>query len=631
MLNLKQLIQQTTLPVAIFESLRQLWNRMAQSLGEDCFLLTETALLSNARSKLNYFTIIISEKFSGLLVGKLDLESSTSFDSISNLPHEKIYADTLLRVKISFDPDTISNFIAEIADLVPDRAALEQVKQKLQPNDLSIQSQFTLAAIAFVTQSTDPTSSVAIESDNPAACGLIEEALQQQKEQESLVNQVIVQIRQSLDVPVILSTAVQQARQLLQADRLLIFEFDFPENNRELSVKDLEKERQVGTVTYEARSGEHISSVLSLRESDRCFTGYPHVLAKYHRSVAQAISDIETAYVLAPCFLNWMRQIKVKAKLVAPIIVGEQLWGLLIAHQCEDTRDWKPSERQFLLLIAEHLAVAIQQAQLYTKVQQQAQTLEQRVIESTQELREALIVAEAASRAKGEFLATMSHELKTPLTSIIGLSETLLRWSGDEIEEKRQSYLKIIRDRGQHLQEIINDILDLAALEAKELSLNIGKISLERVAQESIETVKKSAVNNSVRLVLKVENLPADLSFYGDAKKISQILVNLLSNGIKFTPKGGKVTLRIWIENDYTVFEVKDTGIGIPESQQHLLFQKFKQLDSTYTREYQGMGLGLALTKQLVELHQGTIDLRSTVGTGSTFTVRLPILTENEV
>ncbi|PSB05120.1 sensor histidine kinase [Merismopedia glauca] len=628
MLKLTQLIRQTTLPLATFESLRQLWYQISQAISEECFFITETTLSSTTESSLNYFTVVISEKFSALLIGNWDLDSDRTSDAKIHPPPDSITSETLLRVEISFAPDAIASFLNDLAGMMPHNAILiEPAKSRLQPNDAGLQSQFTVALIEILTKSSHLTSF----SPDLAVCRPIEAALQQQIEQESLLNQVISQIRRSLEVPVILETAVQQVRQLLQTDRLVIFEFDLPENYQELSLKDLERNCQVGKVTYEARSTENITSVVSCGEPDRCFIRAPHVLAKYHRGVTQAVSNVETVYALTPCFLDWMRQIQVKAKLVAPIIVEEKLWGLLIAHQCDRPREWKLSEQQFLLLIAEHLAVAIQQAQLYTQVQQQAQTLEQRVIERTQELQDALVVAEAASRAKGQFLATMSHELKTPLTSIIGLSDTLLRWSSDELKEKQQLYLQIIRDRGQHLQEIIDDILDLSDLETKELTLNISEISLQQIAKQSLKMVERNATNNGVELALELRISRKNATFKADYRRLTRILVNLLSNGIKFTPKGGKVTLRIWLETDKSVFQVEDTGIGIPESQQHLLFQKFQQLDSAYTRQYQGMGMGLALTKQLVELHQGKIDLRSTVGVGSIFTVSLPRLTNHQL
>lgn len=618
------LIRQTNLPLGTFESLAQLWDAMAQAIGESCFSISESALPAGFRLEVSYFKLIVFAGFNALLTGNWDVDADNSSEAQISPTADNVTSETLIRVGITFDPDAIATFIDKLIPVISLNAAfLETTKSRLQPNDPNLQSQFTVALVDAIAKRSE---SIADAADYPLACRPIEQALQQQKEQEDLINRVISQIRHSLELPTILETAVQQARQLLQADRLVIFQFYHPRNYLELSLQELTEERQIGSITYEAKASDNISSVLSFSEPDRCMVDSPHVLAKYYRGVTQVISNVEEVYAFAPCLLDLMRQLQVKAKLIAPIIVDNKLWGLSIAHQCDRPREWKQSESQFLLLIAEHLAVAIQQAQLYATVQQQAQTLEQKVTERTHELQEALKVAEAASRAKSQFLATMSHELKTPLTSIIGLSDTLLHWNNEEIKDKQQTYLKIIRDRGQHLQEIIDDILYLSELESKELVLNISEISLEKIARQTIQILAVNAVDNEIQLSLDMQLPDSAATFKADYRALSKILINLLSNGIKFTPRGGEVTLRIRLEAEGCTFEVEDTGIGIPESQQHLLFQKFQQLDSTYTRQYQGLGLGLALTKQLVELHQGDISLRSTVGVGSIFTVRLPIL-----
>jgi two-component system, sensor histidine kinase and response regulator len=139
-----------------------------------------------------------------------------------------------------------------------------------------------------------------------------------------------------------------------------------------------------------------------------------------------------------------------------------------------------------------------------------------------------------------------------------------------------------------------------------------------------VQTLREKAIEHGVYLAINLR-IPANKEcFRADPKRVKQILLNLLSNGIKFTPENGQVILRVWLEGNTAVFEVEDTGIGIPEHQRHLLFQKFQQLDTSYNREYEGVGLGLALTKQLIELHGGRIEVESTVGVGSIFTVWLP-------
>ncbi|HYW20685.1 MAG TPA: HAMP domain-containing sensor histidine kinase [Nodularia sp. (in: cyanobacteria)] len=252
------------------------------------------------------------------------------------------------------------------------------------------------------------------------------------------------------------------------------------------------------------------------------------------------------------------------------------------------------------------------------------QTLEKRLIERTMALREALLAAEAANRLRNEFLATISHELLTPLTYVIGMSSTLLRWPLGELSKRQRDYLQTIHDSGEHLLELINDILDLSQIEAGKTVLNITEFSLTETAKNSLESLIKKAASKQINLQLDLQIDPRRDRFTADAERIGQILWNLLTNAIKFTPEGGSVTLRIWVENNTAIFQIEDTGIGIPEAQLPLLFEKFQQLDTPYRRSYEGTGLGLALTKQLVELHRGRIEVESTVAIGSIFTVWIP-------
>ncbi|PSB15524.1 sensor histidine kinase [Phormidesmis priestleyi ULC007] len=277
---------------------------------------------------------------------------------------------------------------------------------------------------------------------------------------------------------------------------------------------------------------------------------------------------------------------------------------------------------------------------------QQTHRLEQQILDRTQDLRDTLVTAQAASRAKTEFLSTVSHELRTPLTIIIGLAATLLRCHLTQSDDrgaltlqKQQEYLQTIQSRGEHLLALINDILDLSQAETGKAVLDIREFSLFQLAQQALESLQEKAELKKVKLRLDLsagaeflrsveqdggeKGLHRD-RFQADPQRVTQILINLLSNAIKFTPEYGCVTLRVWVNEERAILRVEDTGIGIPEAEISLLFQKFQQLDASYHRKYEGTGLGLALTKQLVELHNGTIEVESKVGVGSHFTVHLP-------
>ncbi|MBD2033680.1 response regulator [Leptolyngbya sp. FACHB-321] len=290
-------------------------------------------------------------------------------------------------------------------------------------------------------------------------------------------------------------------------------------------------------------------------------------------------------------------------------------------------------QSEFTLRLADVLVAP--QTQLQAQ-QQQQHLLEQHITQRTQELKEALLSAQTANRIKTEFLATMSHELRTPLTCVIGMAETLLRVMVMKPEnafplQKQQEYLQLIKRSGEHLLAMVNDILDMSQVEAGKVTLDVKLFSLAQVAHQSVQMLQEQAQSKGVELYLKAlptatgDRTAATNDFFmADPQRVSQILLNLLSNAIKFTPQGGQITLRFGIQHDTALFQVEDTGIGIPENQRHLLFQKFQQLDNALTRTHDGVGLGLALTKQLVELHHGIIEVDSHVGVGTTFSVWLP-------
>lgn len=252
----------------------------------------------------------------------------------------------------------------------------------------------------------------------------------------------------------------------------------------------------------------------------------------------------------------------------------------------------------------------------------------QALSERTEQLQEALSAAHAASQAKSQFLATMSHELRTPLTAIIGMSSALLKQFFGQLNPKQTEYVQIIQDSGKHLLHLINDILDLSKIEAGKASLAITRFSLSEVAHSSLALLREKAQGQQIKLVSELSGLPLDDAFSGDERRVKQILLNLLSNAVKFTPSGGQVLLSMQYDGQTAFIEVADTGIGIPQEKQHLLFEAFQQIESSHNRMHEGTGLGLALTRQLVEMHGGTIEFHSTIGLGTVFQVYLPTQVE---
>ena len=230
-------------------------------------------------------------------------------------------------------------------------------------------------------------------------------------------------------------------------------------------------------------------------------------------------SVLDKAYILSSCLLAFLQKIQVRAKLVAPIVFQQKLWGLLIAHQCYEPRCWQESEKSLLRQVAEQLAIAIHQEELMRSLKLEKQTLEQRVVERTQALHDALLAAQAASRAKSEFLATMSHELRTPLTSVIGMSSTLLRWPLGELSQRQRQYLQTIHDSGEHLLALINDILELTQFESGKAVLNLNEFALAQLAESSLRSLSDRATRQGVNVTLDLK-IPPDYRFLADPQRV---------------------------------------------------------------------------------------------------------------
>lgn len=227
-----------------------------------------------------------------------------------------------------------------------------------------------------------------------------------------------------------------------------------------------------------------------------------------------------------------------------------------------------------------------------------------------------------ATRLKDEFLANMSHELRTPLNAILGMSEGLEEEVLGPINYRQKKAVATITRSGKHLLELINDILDLAKIESGKLELEMTHVSVTNLCESSLTFVKQMALNKNIVLSAK---LPHNIgTIYADDRRMRQVLINLLSNAVKFTPNDGTVILRVRREEQFLVFEVEDTGIGIAPENMDKLFESFVQIDSSLSRQYSGTGLGLSLVRRLLELHGGNVNVESEVGKGSCFRVRVP-------
>jgi signal transduction histidine kinase len=241
---------------------------------------------------------------------------------------------------------------------------------------------------------------------------------------------------------------------------------------------------------------------------------------------------------------------------------------------------------------------------------------------ATESLERARQDAEAASHAKSMFLANMSHELRTPLNAVIGLSDLLLLDGGDPLTKRQQQYIEGIVQSGRHLLALVNDVLDLAKIEAGKQQLELEPVPTSDAISEAVAVLQSFAGTRGVELISEV---PPDVPhIIADPIRLRQILYNLISNAVKFTDRHGRVQVSAEPDARGVAIRVTDTGIGIAPTDIQRLFRAFEQVNLPSGDRPGGTGLGLALTKRLVDMHGGTIDVASQVGTGTTFTVRLP-------
>ncbi len=227
-----------------------------------------------------------------------------------------------------------------------------------------------------------------------------------------------------------------------------------------------------------------------------------------------------------------------------------------------------------------------------------------------------------SSRHKSEFLSNMSHELRTPLTSILGFSSILKQQIFGTLNQKQETYIHQIHRSGQHLLALINDILDLSKIEAGQMILEKARLTARSTCEEAIGLVQEQAKARNIQIRLTIVD-PVK-SLYADELRVRQMLLNLLSNAIKFSPESGMILVKVSGDVGFVNLAVKDEGEGIPLDKQGLIFQPFQQVDESRDRRSQGTGLGLALTRQMAELHGGTVTVESAVGEGSCFVLRLP-------
>ena len=390
----------------------------------------------------------------------------------------------------------------------------------------------------------------------------------------------------TLDVDVVLDTIVTRANDLIGADGCTIFEYDEPAEQFHLrATRNLEPRLVELARGTPLRRGDQ--GILGRLPSERQPVQVPDItVGSYSSPISAAL--IEAGY---------------RAVVAVPLIREDHLIGALTMNR-KIPGEFPPETVELLQTFATQSALAIQNARLFREIEEKSRELE------------------AASRHKSEFLANMSHELRTPLNAIIGFSEVLNERMFGELNEKQDEYLKDIYASGQHLLSLINDILDLSKIEAGRMELELAEFDLPSAIENALILVRERATRRGITLGRTIDDRLGMLR--GDERKVKQVLLNLLSNALKFTPEGGRIDVSAHLQDGVAEIAVADTGVGIAPEDQEAIFEEFRQV-GTADKKVEGTGLGLALSRKFIELHGGRIWVQSKVGKGSTFTFTLPM------
>lgn len=310
-----------------------------------------------------------------------------------------------------------------------------------------------------------------------------------------------------------------------------------------------------------------------------------------------------------------------------PLRSGDNLIGVL-GLASGTTRNFQ-QQAPFLQTLSNEMAIGLQNALFHEEVQRYADKLEQRVAkrtaqleEKTKELEQANFRLKKADQLKSVFLASMSHELRTPLNSIIGFTGILLMELAGKLNDEQKKQLKMVKNSADHLLNLINDILDISKIEAGRVDLSLEKFLLDDVINEVMEIFSSQAAQKGLELVAKI---PEKIFLFSDMRRIKQILINLVSNAVKFTNQGRISVTGTALPDERIKISVADTGIGIKEESMDKLFNPFQQVNMNLTKQFEGTGLGLYLCKSLVTLLGGEISAQSQYKKGSVFTFILPL------
>ncbi len=458
--------------------------------------------------------------------------------------------------------------LASLQDLCRDEAAFEQLKQILTGEFQSLNEEISQANFRV--------------------------------EQQKTLFRVITRLREPLDLDTIFQATATEVRQLLQADRVGMFRF-YPDsgwNDGEFVSEDVDP---------------LFSSAIAQKIHDHSFGD--QFAVHYQQGRIQAVTDIYN-YGLSDCHIKILSQFQVRANLVVPLLQGENLWGLLCIHQCHAPREWQTTEIEFVSQIANHLGVALKQAELIANLQaevEERQQAEQAVKSLNQGLQRAFLEMKVVNKELEAFCYSVSHDLRAPLRSIDGFSQALIEECLDNLGTAGQDYLRRIRAATQRMGHLIDDLLNLSRVTRSNIYLQSVDLSL--LASAICTDLQESQPERQVDFIIQT-----GLIAQGDASLLQVLLVNLLDNAWKFTNKHAAARIEFGMissEGAVPTYFVKDDGAGFDMAYISNLFAPFRRLHRV--EHFPGNGVGLATVQRIVNRHGGRIWAEAGVEKGATF------------
>lgn len=307
---------------------------------------------------------------------------------------------------------------------------------------------------------------------------------------------------------------------------------------------------------------------------------------------------------------------------IAPIMTQDGIAGIIFVGNKSSYLELTEGDEELVSILASQIGQSLENARLFEQVYHSQQELENKVKLRTKELAEALEEVKRISKLKSDFVSAVSHELRTPLTSIKGYASILMTGKLGEVAEPIKDRLEKINKHSDSLVKLINDLLDISRIEAGKVEMKFEFQLLPQMVETVADLLAPQLKDKKIELVL---DIPKDVkSVFVDASQIERVFVNLANNAVKFTPAGGKITIRASDIGEFIQIDVSDTGIGISEKDLEKIFEEFYRVDNQTNQTLQGSGLGLSLVKRIIEAHKGKIWVKSKLGEGSTFSFMLP-------